>query len=216
MPCRRGAVDHHVERPACQKTSKQMTGNRSRGSTRFRGSLARMELATVVYMILTCTERASAGRAHGVKHGDCERKKVAQARGVRLRWQRRIHRPSEATFQPQWRRGAWYTLWQSLQTNVRALACATRFVDLDKPLVEAWGRDSLGHTSALGVCVQTHYNLRGSRQPVRYERARSSRMLGATGADAASGLEGAINALRCLACADCEIIACALVEIVAC
>ena len=116
-----------------------------------------------------------------------------------------IHRPSQATFQPQWRRGAWYTLSQSLQTNARALACVTRFVDLDKPLVEAWGRDSLGHTSSLGVCVQTTYNCRASRQPVRYERARSSRMLGATSAYAASGLEGAINALSCLACADCEI-----------
>ena len=85
MPCRRGAVDHHVERLACQKTSKQMAGNRAKGSTRFRGSPARIELAMVVYMILTCTERASAGCAYGVKHGGCERKKVAQARGVGLR-----------------------------------------------------------------------------------------------------------------------------------
>ena len=85
MPRRRGAVDHHVVRLACQKTSKQMARNRARGSTRFRGNLARMELATVVYMVLTCTRRASARRAHGVQHGDCEKKKLAQARGVELR-----------------------------------------------------------------------------------------------------------------------------------
>ena len=39
------------ERAECQKTSKQMAGNRQRASTCFRASLARMELAMVVYIL---------------------------------------------------------------------------------------------------------------------------------------------------------------------
>ena len=76
MPCKRGAVDHHVETLACQTSSKQMAGKRKRASTRFRASLARMEMAMAVYILHGHT---SAGRAHGVKHGECEEEKCAQA-----------------------------------------------------------------------------------------------------------------------------------------
>lgn len=96
-----------------------------------------------------CTGRASARRAYGVEHGECKRKKRAQARespaddsdgyiGLARLYLSLSGGPTH---------GIHFS--RSLQANVRAPRL-TRFVGPDKPLVEAGAR----HTSSLGVCLQ--------------------------------------------------------------
>jgi len=80
--CMRGTATAGVavddDRAACQKTSKQMAGNRQSASTCFRASRARMELAMEVYIL---HGHASAGRRAYIHVGSAREDARASKQG---------------------------------------------------------------------------------------------------------------------------------------
>jgi hypothetical protein len=121
-PCMRGTVVYHEEILACQKTSKQMAGNRKSASTCFRAGLARMEVA-MVYIFGMATRQLTPWSIMG---GRCEKRCVqASKQGERL--QRAGSRlPATGVFwrcQAAMRSGGNQPHWPTHTTSTASMSC---------------------------------------------------------------------------------------------